>query len=49
MTIYPETLTPEQRQRLDWIEKELIEMAFEAEEEATVKTVLKGKKRPEDE
>jgi hypothetical protein len=41
MTIYPETLTPEQKQRLNDIEQELLEMAHKAEEET--RTVLKGK------
>ena len=43
MTIYPETLTPEQRQRLNEIEQELLGMAYKAEEETRTKTVLKGK------
>jgi hypothetical protein len=43
MTIYPETLTPEQQQRLNQIEQELLDMAQKAEEETRTKTVLKGK------
>jgi len=43
MTIYPETLTPEQQQRLNQIEQELLEMAYEASEENRTRTVLKGK------
>jgi hypothetical protein len=39
--IYPETLTPEQQQRLNQIEQELLNMAYKAEEET--KTVLRGK------
>src|SRR5947208_2958346 len=46
MTIYPETLTPEQQQRLDQIEKQLLEMAHDATKEKTSKTVLKESKRP---
>ena len=41
MTIFPETLTPEQVRRLDQIEPELLAMAYEANEEKTTKTVLK--------
>jgi hypothetical protein len=41
MTIYPETLTAEQRLRLEDIEQELLAMAYTAEEEVT--TVLRGK------
>jgi hypothetical protein len=40
LVIYPETLRPEQRQRLEAIEQELLEMAHEATEET--KTALKG-------
>jgi hypothetical protein len=43
MTIYPETLTPEQQQQLNQIEQELLEMACEASEERRTITVLKGK------
>jgi len=43
ITIYLQTLTPEQVERLNQIEQELIEMAYEAEEETRTKTVLKGK------
>ena len=43
MTIYPETLTLEQQQRLNQIEQELLEMAYEATEENRTRTVLKGK------
>ena len=43
MTIYLETLTPEQQQRLNQIEQELLVMAYEASEETRIKTVLKGK------
>jgi hypothetical protein len=43
MTIYPETLTSEQQQRLNQIEQELLEMAYEASEESRTRTVLKGK------
>ena len=39
--IYPETLTPEQQQRLIQIEQELLNMAYKAEDET--KTVLRGK------
>ena len=42
MTIYPETLTPEQQRRLNQIEQELLDMADKAEEET--KIVLKGKR-----
>lgn len=41
MTIYPETLTPEQQHRLNGIEQELLKMAYKPEEET--RTVLKGK------
>ncbi len=41
-TIYPQTLTPDQQQRLSQIEKELLEMAYEANEESRTKIVLKG-------
>jgi len=37
--IYPEMLTPEQRQRLNELEQELLELAYKAEEET--RTVLK--------
>lgn len=43
MTIYPETLTPEQQQRLSQTEQELLEMAYDASEETRTRTVLKGK------
>jgi hypothetical protein len=43
MTIYPETLTPEQQERLNQIERELLDLAFKAEEETRTKTVLRGK------
>ena len=43
MTIYPEALTPEQQQRLNQIEQELLEMAYEATEETRTRTALKGK------
>lgn len=49
LTIYVDLLKPEQIQRLDEIEKELIEMAFEAKEETTVKKILKAKKKAGDE
>jgi hypothetical protein len=39
--IYPETLTPEQQQRLSEIEQELLNMAYKAEDET--KTLLRGK------
>jgi hypothetical protein len=42
-TIYLETLTPEQQQRLNQIEQELLVMAYAASEETRTKTVLKGK------
>ena len=42
IAIYPQTLTPEQQQRLNEIEQELLTMAHEAEEETRNKTVLKG-------
>jgi Spy/CpxP family protein refolding chaperone len=42
MTIYLETLTPEQQQRLNQIEQEPLE-AYDACEESRTKTVLKGK------
>jgi hypothetical protein len=41
--IYPTTLTPEQLERLNQIEQELIEMADEATEENRATTTLKGK------
>lgn len=44
MTIYPQVLMPEQQQRLEQIEKELLEMAYEASGEARTTTVLKGKR-----
>jgi hypothetical protein len=44
MTIYPETLTPEQQRRLNKIERELLDMAYQAEEETRTETVRKGKK-----
>jgi hypothetical protein len=43
MTIYPETLTPEQQERLNQIEQELLDLAYKAEEETRTKTVLRGK------
>ena len=43
ITIFPESLTPEQQQRLNQIEQELVAMAYEATEESITKTVLKGK------
>jgi hypothetical protein len=43
MTIYLETLTPEQQQRLNQIEQELLEMAYYASEETRTRTVLKRK------
>jgi hypothetical protein len=43
MTIYPETLTPEQQERLNQIERELLDLAFKAEEETRTKSVLRGK------
>jgi hypothetical protein len=43
MTIYPQTLTPAQLERLNQIEKELLEIAYEASEQKITKTVLKGK------
>jgi hypothetical protein len=42
--IYPESLTPEQQQRLNHIEQELLDMAYKAEEETRTKIVLKGKR-----
>jgi hypothetical protein len=42
--IYPELLTPEQQQRLNHIEQELLDMADKAEEETRTKIVLKGKR-----
>ena len=47
MTIYRDVLTPEQQQRLDQIEQELLEMAYEADEESITKTVLKSAEREE--
>ncbi|WP_353064716.1 hypothetical protein RBB77_02995 [Tunturibacter psychrotolerans] len=44
MTIYPETLTPEQQRRLNQIERELLDMAYQAEEETRTETVRKGKR-----
>lgn len=41
ITFYPQLLTPEQQQRLNAIEQELLAMAYEAEEET--KTVLKAR------
>lgn len=43
MTIFLETLTPEQQPRLNQIEQELLVMAYEASEETRIKTVLKWK------
>jgi hypothetical protein len=43
MTISPETLTPEQLERL--IEQELLDLAHKAEEETRTKTVLRDKWR----
>jgi hypothetical protein len=40
MTIYPDMLTPEQQQRLDQIEQELLGLAYTAEEES--RHVLRG-------
>jgi len=45
LTVYLDALTPEQRQRLEGIEKELLEMAYDADEEVRTKTVLKGQRR----
>jgi glycerophosphoryl diester phosphodiesterase len=42
ITIYPEMLTPEQQERLNQIEKELVEMAYTASEETRNRTTLKG-------
>jgi hypothetical protein len=42
LKIFPEKLTPEQRERLNQIERELLEMAYEASEETKQKTILKG-------
>lgn len=47
MTIYTQVLTPEQRERLNEIEQELIQMAYEASEESITKTVLKSAKGAE--
>ncbi len=44
ITIYPETLTTEQQQRLNEIEKELVALADEATEETKTKTILKAQK-----
>jgi hypothetical protein len=44
MTIYPEMLTPEQQRRLNQIELELLDMAYQAEEETRTETVRKGKR-----
>ncbi len=41
ITIYPQLLTPEQRERLNQIEQELLKLAHEAEEET--RTVLKAR------
>jgi hypothetical protein len=49
LTVYLDVLTPEQRQRLEVIEKELLEMAYDADEEVRTKTVLKSQKRPKPE
>jgi hypothetical protein len=43
MTIYPETLTPEQQERLNQIERESLDLAYKAEEETRTKTVPRGK------
>jgi hypothetical protein len=43
MTIYPETLTLAQQQRLNQIEQELLEMAYDASEETRTKTLPKGR------
>jgi hypothetical protein len=45
ITIFPETLTPEQQQRLNEIEQELVTMAYDATEERKTKTILTGKGR----
>lgn len=45
ITIYPQTLTPEQQQRLSEIEQELLEMAYNASEETRTKTILKTNDR----
>jgi hypothetical protein len=42
ITIFPETLTPEQVERLNQIEKELLDLAYEASEETKHKKILKG-------
>jgi hypothetical protein len=42
MTIYLDLLSPEQKERLEQIEKELLEMAYDASEETRTTTVLKG-------
>lgn len=41
ITVYLDLLTPEQKERLNEIEKELLAMAYEANEETRTKTVLK--------
>jgi hypothetical protein len=42
ITIFTEKLTPQQLDRLNQIERELIDMAYEANEETKQKTILKG-------
>ena len=46
MTIYIDVLTPDQKQRLEQIEQELLVMAYDADEEKISKTILKGKTWP---
>ncbi len=41
--IYPQVLTAPQLERLNEIERELIDMAYDASEETRTRTVLKGK------
>lgn len=49
ITIFFHTLTPEQKQRLNEIEQELLTMAYEAHEEAKTITILKKSKPQQDE
>jgi hypothetical protein len=46
MTIYLEMLTPQQVERINQIEKELLEMAYQASEENRTRTVLRGAGTP---
>lgn len=49
ITVYLDVLTPEQKQRLNEIEQELLSMAWQADEQTTTKRILKRPKRGQDE